>query len=92
MDEKSRTLTGECKRIEKYFSPLDSARIRADKFKTIFKSGLQGISKMAQPGSITIDGNPNVKIDYAAKINSGVTKVELKNFIKLMSRSCHAMN
>ena len=88
MDEKSGTLAAERKRIEKQFSTFDSARIRADKFKTIFKSGLQGISKMAQHGSITIDGNPNVKIDYAAKINSGVTKVENINFIKLMSLSC----
>ena len=87
MDEKSRTLAGECMRIEKYFSTLDSTRIRADKFKPIFKSGLQGISKTARPGSITIDGNPNVQIDYAAKINSGVTKVENINFITAILNS-----
>ena len=75
MDEKSRTLAGECKRIEKYFIPLDSARIRADKFKTIFKSDLQGISKMAQHGSITIDGNQNEIIDYTAKKRSLVNIV-----------------
>ena len=70
MDEKcSRTLAEDRGRIE--ICSLDSAGIRADKFKIIFKSGLQGISKMAQHGSITIDGNQNEIIDYTAKNGLG---------------------
>ena len=48
---------------------------------------------MAQHGSITIDGNPNVKIDYTAKINSGVTKVENINFIEFneLKLSCYEL-
>ena len=66
MDEKcSRTLAGDRGRIE--ICSLDSAGIRADKFKTIFKSDLQGISKMAQHGSITIDGNQDEMIHYTEK-------------------------
>ena len=73
MDEKcSRTRVGDRGRIE--ICSLDSAGIRADKFKTIFKSDLQGISKMAQNGSITIDGNQNEIIDYTAKNGLGSTQ------------------